>query len=428
MHASVTEADAVDLKLERLAEQLSSTPLPSSVTLRLWNGFELNLGGGKPVCTLQVNTPAGLRALLLHPTSLNLGEAYIYGDCDVIGDLRDIFPVADKLIGGKNSFSDRVRAAGFLLRHSFQTGTKKHAAKLRGDRASRNRTRKAISYHYDLPVEFWRLWLDRQLVYSCAYFEKTNATLEEAQVTKLDLICRKLRLQPGERFLDMGCGWGALICHAAQHYGVKAMGVTLSARQAEHAAERIQQLGLGENCRVEVRNFFDVEKVGPFDKIASVGAVEHVQSLERYFEYAYRLIEPGGSFLNHGITTSPTQPLREGDSFLDRYVFPDYHLASIGDTVRAAERAGFDVRDVENLREHYARTLELWHERLVHARTDVEEMTDAVRYRIFDLYLAGTAYEFRVGRLHLHQTLLLKTKPGESCAPQTRHEWYEATS
>ena len=426
MHASVTEADAVDPKLERLAEQLSSTPLPSSVRLRLWNGFELNLGGGPPACTLQVNTLAGLRALLLHPTSLRLGEAYIYGDCDVIGDLRDIFPVADRLIGGKSSLSDKVRAAGFLLRHSFQTGPKKHVAKLRGDRASRSRTRKAISYHYDLPLEFWRLWLDRQLVYSCAYFEKANATLEEAQVAKLDLICRKLRLQPGERFLDMGCGWGALICHAAQHYGVKALGVTLSARQAEYAAERIKQLGLSENCQVEVRNFFDVDETGPFDKIASVGAVEHVQSLERYFEYAYHLLEPGGSFLNHGITTSPTQPLREGDSFLHRYVFPDYHLASIGDTIRTAERAGFDVRDVESLREHYARTIELWHARLVRARTDVEKVTDAVRYRIFDLYLAGTAYEFRVGRLHLHQTLLLKTKPGESFAPQTRHEWYES--
>jgi len=424
MHASVTESDAVDPKLERLAGQLSSTPLPASVTLRLWNGFELKLGGGNPVCTLQVNTPKGLRAILLHPTSLRLGEAYIYGDCDVIGNLRDIFPVADELIEGKNSFSDKVRAAGFLLRHSFQTGRKKHVAKLRGDRASRSRTRKAISYHYDLPVEFWLLWLDRQLVYSCAYFEKANATLEEAQVAKLDLICRKLRLRPGERFLDMGCGWGALICHAAQYYGVKALGVTLSARQAEHAAERIQQLGLSENCKVEVRNFFDAEELGPFDKIASVGAVEHVQSLDQYFHYVYRLLEPEGWFLNHGITTSPTQPLREGDSFLDRYVFPDYHLASIGETVRAAERAGFDVRDVENLREHYAHTVELWHERLLHAQPEVEQVTDAVRYRIFDLYLAGTAYEFRVGRLHLHQTLLLKTKPSEPMAPQTRHEWY----
>ena len=273
-------------------------------------------------------------------------------------------------------------------------------------------------------MEFWRLWLDSQLVYSCAYFEKPDATLDEAQVAKLDLVCRKLRLQPGERFLDMGCGWGALICHAAKHYGVQAVGVTLSPRQAEQASKRIHELGLGENCRVEVRNFFDVEELGPFDKIASVGAVEHVQSLDRYFDYAFQLLAPGGWFLNHGITTAPTNPLRAGNSFLDRYVFPDYHLASIGETVEAAERAGFDVRDVENLREHYACTLDHWHERLVHARAEVERVTDEVRYRIFDLYLAGSAYEFRVGRLHLHQTLLFKPKPGESFAPQTRHEWY----
>ena len=425
MHATLTEGDPVDPELERLAQQLSQAPLRAGITLRLWNGFELNLGEGKPVCILRVNTPAGLRALLFRPDSLKLGEAYIYGDCDVIGNLRDVFPIADELIGGKTSFSEMLRAGWFLLRHSLDRGPKQHAAKLRGDRASADRTRKAISYHYDLPVEFWRLWLDRDLVYSCAYFEKANATLEEAQRAKLDLICRKLRLQPGERFLDMGCGWGALICHAAQHYGVKALGVTLSERQANYASGRIQQLGLGPNCRAEVRNFFDVKELGPFDKVASVGAVEHVQSLEQYFDYAYRLLEPGGSFLNHGITSSPTQPLREGPSFLDRYVFPDYQLASIGETVRAAERAGFEVRDVENLREHYARTVELWHERLVRARTEVESVSDPVRYRIFDLYLAGTAYEFRVGRLHLHQTLLCKPKNGEPLPPQTRNEWYD---
>jgi cyclopropane-fatty-acyl-phospholipid synthase len=424
MHAPLKELSVADPELERLAEKLSRAGLPAGVTLRLWNGFELNLGGPQSVCTLQVNTPAGLRALLFRPNSLKLGEAYIYGDCDVIGDLRDIFPIADALIDGRTTLTDKIRAGRFLLRHLFQRDDKKHGAKLWGNRASRERTQKAIRYHYDLPVAFWRLWLDRQLVYSCAYFAEANATLEEAQTAKLDLVCRKLRLRPGERFLDMGCGWGALIRHAAKNYGVKAVGVTLSPEQAKFAAEEIQRQGLAENCTVEVRNFFDADRLGPFDKIASVGSVEHVQSLDRYFDYAYRLLEPGGWFLNHGITTSPTHPLRAGDSFLDRYVFPDYHLESIGETVRAAEDAGFDVRDVENLREHYARTLEFWHERLVQARAEVEGLTDPVRYRIFDLYLAGSIYEFRVGRLHLHQTLLFKPKRGESLAPQTRHEWY----
>ena len=426
MHASLTKDDAVDPKLERLAEQLSSSSVPLGLALRLWNGFELNFSGAKPVCTLDVHTPAGLRALLFRPDSLKLGEAYIYGDCDVIGNLRDIFPIADELIGRKTSFSDQLRRGWSFIRYSTRAGATKHAARLTGDRQSRDRTQRAISYHYDLPVDFWRLWLDPQLVYSCAYFEEANATLEEAQAAKLDLICRKLRLRPGDRFLDMGCGWGALICHATRHYGVTALGVTLSARQAEHAAEKIRKLGLTQNCQVQVRNFFDVEELGPFDKIASVGAVEHVQSLERYFEYVYRLLAPGGWFLNHGITTCPTQPLRGGNSFLDRYVFPDYHLASIGETLWAAERAGFDVRDVENLREHYARTVECWHERFVRARVEVERVTDTVRYRIFDLYLAGTGYEFRVGRLQLHQTLLFKPRAGGSLEPQTRQEWYNS--
>lgn len=422
MNASSTNGDAHDIKLERLARGLTSSLAAPGFALRFWNGFELCQAGDKPVCTLKINTPAGLRALLFCPNSLKLGEAYIYGDCDVTGNVRDIFPIADELIGRKISFSDHLRAAWSFIRYSARIGTANHAAKLAGDRHSRNRTRSAINFHYDLPVDFWRPWLDPQLVYSCAYFEEANATLEEAQSAKLDLICRKLRLRPGNRFLDMGCGWGALICHAAKYYGVQALGVTLSARQAEFATEQIQKLGLGASCKVEARNFFDVDEFGPFDKIASVGAVEHVQSLQRYFEYVYRVLEPGGWFLNHGITTCPTQPLRAGDSFLDRYVFPDYHLASIGETVRTAERAGFDVRDVENLREHYARTLEHWHERFVRARTEVESLSDTVRYRIFDLYLAGTAYEFRVGRLHLHQTLLFKAD--ELLAPQTRHEWY----
>jgi cyclopropane-fatty-acyl-phospholipid synthase len=424
MPAPLRKGDAVEPELEKLAQRLSHAHVPTGFALRLWNGFEINLGGENPICTLEVHTPAGLRALLFRPNSLSLGEAYIYGDVEVIGNLRDIFPIADELVGRKTSFSDQLRTSWRLLHYSARAGAAKHAAKLTGSRDSHARTRRAISYHYDLPVDFWRPWLDLQLVYSCAYFPKPNATLEEAQVAKLDLICRKLRLRPGDRFLDMGCGWGALVCHAAKHYGVRARGVTLSERQAEYAAEQIHRMGLAGSCHVEVRNFFDVEALGPFDKIASVGAVEHVQSLGEYFAHAHRALEPGGWFLNHGITTCPTNPLREGDSFLDRYVFPDYHIASIGETVGAAERAGFDVRDVENLREHYARTVENWHERFVRARAEIERVSDAVRYRIFDLYLAGTAYEFRVGRLHLHQTLLFKTQKGAALQPQTRQGWY----
>lgn len=424
MHPRRTQAQSVVARLDRRTRGISNDDLPAGVAVELWDGSQINVGSENPVSTLKVNTPAGLRALLFRRDSLSLGEAYIYKDIEVPGNLQEIFPVVDRLVDRRPGLPEIVKAAQLLFQSRPSAG-RDHAVRLAGPRFSRNRTRKAIRYHYDLPVEFWQLWLDPRLVYSCAYFETPADSLEEAQKAKLDLICRKLRLEPNERFLDMGCGWGALICHAAKYYGVKAVGVTLARRQAEYAARQIDQLGLGERCTVQVRNFLDLKDQEPFDKIASVGAVEHVQSLQRYFGAAAGLLKPGGWFLNHGITSSPTAPLRKGRSFLDRYVFPDYRLASIGETVRAAEQAGFDVRDVENLREHYEQTLGLWHRRLVARRTSIEEITDPVRYRIFDLYLAGTAYEFRVGRLHLHQTLLCKVEKETRLPLRTRRDWYD---
>ena len=288
------------------------------------------------------------------------------------------------------------------------------------------RTRAAVNYHYDHPLEFWRLWLDESLAYSCAYFQSPDDSLAAAQAAKLDYICRKLRLRPGMRLLDMGCGWGALMVHAAAHYGVEAVGLTVSPEQAQVARQRIRQAGLEQRCRVEVNDFFAWLEPQGFDRVTSVGAAEHVPEnrFEEYFKLAFASLRPGGQFLHHAISHTPSAPERPGRSFNHRYVFPDHFLASIGQTLRGAETVGFEIRDVESLREHYALTLRHWLQRFEAAESELERLTDEVSCRVFRLYLAGTAYEFQCGRVNLHQSLLVKPNAGQSGVPLTRHDWY----
>ena len=252
--------------------------------------------------------------------------------------------------------------------------------------------------------------------------------MAEAQKSKLDYVCRKLRLRPGQRLLDMGCGWGALITHAAAHYGVEALGLTLSPHQAEVAHERIRAAGLASKCRVEVKNFLQFRPGESFDKIASVGAAEHVpeKCFDDYFGRAFALLRPGGQFLHHAIVRAPSAHDRPGRSFMDRYVFPEHFLATIGRTAAAAEAAGFEARDIESLREQYKLTLEHWLHRFEAAQSEIEQQTDSLSFRVFRLYLAGSAYEFRCGRLNIYQTLLARPERGQSGLPLTRADWYRA--
>jgi cyclopropane-fatty-acyl-phospholipid synthase len=211
---------------------------------------------------------------------------------------------------------------------------------LRGNRTSRERTRQAICYHYDLPVEFWREWLDPQLVYSCAYFRSPEESLDTAQANKLDYICRKLEFRPGEHFLDLGCGWGALVCHAARHYGVHASGITLSPLQADYSTGRIEREGLASRCRIVLGDFREERGEGLYDKIASVGAIEHVapRDLPAYFQRAFNLLRRGGRFFNQGIVWPATKDRRRGPSFVQNYVFPDGHLETLHETLRHVRR------------------------------------------------------------------------------------------
>ncbi len=424
-----TGARAVQGSLSFLQDLLSDYR-PRDFAVRLWEGTTWGAERGQPVrFTLVLNHPGALRTMFWPPGELPLAEAYIHDDFDIEGSIEDVFPLADHLLGRHRSTSERLRQGRRLLslpnaRRGARPG--REAAKLRGTRHSKVRDRRAVTYHYDVPGEFYALWLDRRMVYSCAYFATPDEDLDSAQERKLDYICRKLRLRPGERVLDIGCGWGGLVIHAARRYGVSALGVTLSGPQAELANERIRRAGLADRCRVEVRDYREIEGWGEYDKLVSVGMFEHVgeKRLPDYFSRAYALLRPGGVFLNHGISRNPNVPRRRGPTFISRYVFPDGELVPIGTTVGAAESSGFEVRDVESLREHYALTLGHWVRWLEERHEQARRIVDERTYRVWRLYMSGSAHAFRTGGINIYQTLLLRTDRGESRLPLTRADWY----
>jgi cyclopropane-fatty-acyl-phospholipid synthase len=396
--------------------------------VRFWDGTIWNPTAEEPRFTLVLQHPGALRRMFLPANEVTLGEAYIYDDFDVEGDIEAGVSFADFLFELRLGPLEKLRKALNLLSLPARErpGSLRQAARLAGKAHSRERDWQAITYHYNVSNDFYRLWLDARMVYSCAYFAAPDDSLDAAQERKLDYLCRKLRLKQGERLLDIGCGWGGLILHAARHYGVEALGITLSEPQAELANERIRAAGLAGRCRAEVRDYREVDEAEGFDKLVSVGMFEHVglARLEEYFAKAWRLLRPGGVFLNHGIAKSLARPLPEGPSFLDRYVFPDGELLPVATTLRAAESCGFEIRDLESLREHYLLTLRQWVRRLEARREEAVRLTDEVTYRVWRLYMAACAYCFRTGSLNLYQALLAKPAGDDSRLPLTRADWY----
>ena len=398
-------------------------------TIRLWDGSTL---AQEPGCTrrftLMINQPGALRKLFWHPTQLKLGEAFIFKDIDIEGDLEAALKLPEVMTGIHIKWREKISYAKWLLSlPSTDKGYKAHSmAPANGGSAARERVRKAISFHYDLPVSFWRQVLNEPLQYSCAYFHTWEENLEIAQTHKLDYICRKLMLKPGETLLDVGCGWGGLILHAARNYGVNALGVTLSREQAEFARDQIREAGLSSRCHVELIDFRDLTGWERFDKIASVGSVEHAHSyINEYFKSAWRLLARGGLFLNHGISSTFQYPLPPAQhSFANQYVFPDGEMDPLSVTLGIAERTGFEIRDVENLREHYAQTLRLWVENLESRQHDIRRVTGEIIWRIFKLYMTASANNFSKGNLNLFQTLLTKADRGHMPLPATRKGWY----
>ncbi|NUS17502.1 MAG: methyltransferase domain-containing protein, partial [Streptomyces sp.] len=292
---------------------------------------------------------------------------------------------------------------------------------------TRHRDRSAVSHHYDVGNDFYALVLGPSMVYSCAVWPDEGTTLEQAQAAKLDLVCRKLDLREGQRLLDVGCGWGSMVLHAAGRYGVRATGITLSVEQAAFARRRVAEAGLAGRVEIRVQDYRDVTD-GPYDAVSSIGMAEHVGS-ERYLEYAralHGLLRPGGRLLNHQIGR---RPLRDEsayhvDEFIDRYVFPDGELAPIGATVSRLEEAGFEVRDVEALREHYGRTLRAWVANLEARWKQAVGLTSPGRARVWHLYMAASAVSFERNRIGVNQVLAVRTRDGgASDMPRTRSEW-----
>ncbi len=401
--------------------------------VRFWNGEEWTPPCFiEPKVTIVIENPAILAHLLSFPTDVRLGEAYIYGDIDFEGDIYEVFPIGEylkqvypRLVASPSFWRRLFRLRLAARREARRKGCR--AASLKGKRHSIERDRQAISYHYDLPPEFYALYLDPMMVYSCAYFRHPDDDLATAQLNKLELICRKLRLKPGEKVLDIGCGWGGFVVYAAKKYQVKVLGITLSENQARYAQEWIKREGLEDLAEVRLLDYRQVDESEPFDKLVSIGMFEHVGSskLFTYFRKAWRLLKPGGIFLNHGIAADWSLRIRHW-SFTDRYVFPDGELLPIWKTLRVAERTGFEIRDVESLREHYVLTLRNWVKNLEANYEKARKIVDETTYRIWRLYMAGSAYAFAINEQSIFQSLLVKNRPrGENDLPLTREDIYQ---
>tara|TARA_R110000851_G_scaffold333544_1_gene515662 strand:- start:3683 stop:5005 length:1323 start_codon:yes stop_codon:yes gene_type:complete len=410
-----------------------------SVWMRLWNGTSLKLGNAehddsRPQFTLVCRSPGVVRSMVLGRDPLRLAEAYFRGDIDVEGDFFAALSLKDHLRSIRMSSRDRLSTLLAALRlpssagEAPNTASDRNTLHGRGVKAhSKSENRDAIAFHYDVSNEFYALWLDEAMVYSCAYFESPAVDLAQAQQAKLDHICRKLQLKPGERLLDIGCGWGALIIHAAQHYGVHAHGVTLSRHQFTKAQQRIDEAGLQDRVTVELRDYRDLQGEAIYDKVASVGMFEHVglKNLPVYFATVQRLLKPAGLFLNHGITN-----FTEGwnktlsTEFINRFIFPDGQLDTISNVQHVMERADFEIADVESLRPHYALTLRHWVSRLEQNHKRALEHVSESTYRIWRLYMAACALEFEAGEIGVYQVLASKRAAGSTMIPLTRRYMY----
>ncbi len=408
---------------------------PGRLGVRLWNGEELRFGEGTPDVILVFHDPRPLRELVLFRDPTRLAEAYVLGGIGIEGDihaalkLKDHLPLLKCPLAGKIALLAWSLASG--VAPAARTAQPAHwrqplFARPLGARALAA-SRAAIGFHYDVSDEFYRLWLDEQMVYSCAYFEHPEDSLDNAQRNKLDYICRKLRLRGGERLLDIGCGWGGLICWAARHYGVDAHGITLSRNQYEHARRKIKEEGLQGRVRVELKDYRELEEPQEFDKIVSVGMFEHVglRNLPLYFEIVRRLLAPGGLFLNQGITSEKEgwRQTRE-TKFINRYVFPNGELDTVSNVQLVMERAGFEILDVEALRPHYALTLRQWVRRLESRRREALRLVSESVYRVWQLYMAACALQFEEGTTGVYQILTSRRGTWPGAVPHTRRDLY----
>jgi len=404
----------------RALEAFLGNDLP--IAVRAYDGSRL--GPANAPATLLIRSPNVFRRLITAPDELGLGRAYVSGELDVEGDLyaalsalRDRIP--DLRTFGARQWASVLRLAGSsVLRSSLRPlPIPPEEARLRGDRHSKERDAAAIAHHYDVSNAFYRIVLGPSITYSCAVWERPDVTLEQAQAAKYELVCRKLGLGPGMRLLDVGCGWGGMVQHAAATHGVRAVGVTLSRRQAEWAEKAVAETGLAERVEIRYQDYRDVAD-GPFDAIGSIGMFEHVglSQLRTYFGGLRRLLRPGGRLLNHGISRPPNagRTQFQRNSFIDRYVFPDGELHEVGAVVSTIQRSGLEVRHVESLREHYALTLRAWVANLEASWDEAVAEVGPGRARVWRLYMVASALNFEAGRTQVHQVLAVLHDEGRS--------------
>ena len=404
----------MNTSLAKLIENRYGT-LGVPVELVLPDGAQLRFAE-RPEVRVVVRTFEGLRALA-RPALGRLASAYVRGDLDFTGSARRILGIAERMVGDVVSSTPESAAARFRHWRNQQRANQRN-----------------IQHHYDVSNAFYRLWLDECMVYSCAYFRNERDSLDAAQAQKLDHICRKLRLAAGERFLDIGCGWGGLVFWAAENYGVDATGITLSRNQFDHVSSEIARRGLAGRVRVELRDYLDLPEDASYDKIASVGMFEHVgvARFPKYFRKIHRCLKPGGFVLNHGITHNALNATALGSGigdFVERYVFPGGELTHVSRVLASMAESGLEVVDAEALREHYARTLWHWTERLEVNGEAARREAGEERYRVWRIYMAGSAHAFERGWLSLWQ--LLAGKPlddGRLPHPLTREYMYSGTS
>ncbi len=377
--------------------------------LELWNGQRLDFGQHAPQVTIRVPHASALNYLLT-PSLFNLGKAYVEGKIEVEGRLNEIISVGNALA------KQTLKPEG------------KFARVVRSVHHTKKKDEEAIRYHYDVSNDFYSMWLDENMVYSCAYFETGDEDLATAQLKKIDHILTKIQLRPGHALLDIGCGWGALVLRAAQKFGAHCVGVTLSRNQYELARERVARAGLADRVEIRLEDYRDIH--GTFDRITSVGMFEHVGSkhLPAYFAKMRSLLIDGGMAMNHGITTTDPnngEAAYGGGEFIEQYVFPQGELQHIGAVLKAMQEGGLEAFDVENLRRHYAKTCGIWADNFENHAERIKSLVDPRRFRIWRVYLAGCAYAFANDWVSLYQVVCTKANCDVSTLPWSRRYIYD---
>ncbi|WP_245786217.1 SAM-dependent methyltransferase [Lentzea albida] len=404
-----------------MAERVLGAPLP--IGIRAWDG---SVAGPQDGTVLVIRSRDALRRLVWSPNELGLARAYVSGELDVEGDLASglsqIWGLVRRGVTRRPKISEVAKLAVKLKVLGPNPDAPKEEARLKGALHTKSRDRDAISHHYDLSNAFYQLVLDPSMAYSCAYFTSEDEPLAQAQHNKLDLVCRKLGLEPGMRLLDVGCGWGSMIIHAAKHYGVHATGVTISAQQREHILKRIEAEGLTGRVEVRLQDYREVRDE-PFDAISTIEMGEHVGE-SNYPEYAstlYRLLKPEGRLLLQQMSRGRNAP--GGGAFIESYVAPDMHMRPISQTTGFLESAGLEIRDVHALREHYVWTVRAWADTLEERWDEVVALVGEGQARVWRLYLAGGALTFEEGRMGVDQVLAVRrSENGRSGMPRVRRE------